>query len=248
MIQAKDKIILALDVSTKAEAIGLVEKLKEHVGLFKVGLELYSSAGPQIVKDIQDLGASVFIDLKIHDIPNTAASTGRVMTRLRCKMFTAHASGGTQMLTSLIESVKEEANILNIEPPLVLAVTLLTSIDEQILKDDLLIKDMSVQDVTKKWANLARIAGADGMICSPLETPVIRCQCGPEFKIITPGIRPEWVQKHDQKRITTPREAIQLGSDYIVVGRAITQAKDPVYAAKQIAEEIQQTEGEINVK
>lgn len=247
-MQAKDRVILALDVNTEDEAMALVEKLKGHVGAFKVGMQLFTAAGPGVVRRIQDLGGPVFVDLKFHDIPNTVASAGRVMTRLGCAMFTTHAAGGTEMLSALARGVKEEADMLGVRPPLVLAVTVLTSIDQRILENEILIGGMSVRDVAVKWASMAEVAGAGGVICSPLETPAIRAICGPEFKLVTPGIRPRWAQRNDQKRITTPGEAIKLGSDYIVVGRAITRADDPVSAARKIVEEIEQAEGERDVK
>jgi len=246
-MQAKERVILALDVNTEDEAITLVKKLREHVGLFKVGMQLYTAGGPQVVRRIQDLGGSVFVDLKFHDIPNTVASAGRVMTRLRCAMFTTHASGGTEMLRALAQAVEDEAANLGVKPPLVLAVTVLTSIVQRILEEDLLIGGMTVKDVAVEWACLAEAAGAGGVICSPLEAEEIRAVCGPEFKLVTPGIRPRWAAKNDQKRITTPGDAIKLGADYIVVGRAITGADDPVSAAMRIADEIEQAEGELSV-
>ncbi|HHX25620.1 MAG TPA: orotidine-5'-phosphate decarboxylase [Firmicutes bacterium] len=247
-MQAKERIILALDVNTEDEAMTLVEKLRGHVGLFKVGMELYTAVGPGIVRRIQGMGGSVFVDLKFHDIPNTVASAGRVMTRLGCAMFTTHAAGGTPMLSALSQAVREEAATLGVKTPLVLAVTVLTSIDQRILEDDVLIGGMSVKDVAVRWAGLAETAGVGGVICSPLEAAAIRAACGPEFKLVTPGIRPEWAARHDQRRITTPGEAVKLGADYIVVGRAITRADDPVSAARRIEEEIEQAEGELYVK
>jgi orotidine-5'-phosphate decarboxylase len=246
-VKAKDRIILALDVNTEDEAIDLVETLQGHVGVFKVGMELYTAVGPGIVKRIQDLGGSVFVDLKFHDIPNTVASAGRVMTRLGCAMFTVHAAGGGAMLSALSEAVREEAEALGVKPPLILAVTVLTSIDQQILEDDLFIKGLSVKDAAVRWARLARDSGIGGVICSPLETTAIRAACGPEFRLVTPGIRPHWAGKHDQRRVTTPGEAVRGGADYIVVGRAITRAADPVSAAKLIAEEIEEVVGERDV-
>ncbi|NLS44514.1 MAG: orotidine-5'-phosphate decarboxylase [Firmicutes bacterium] len=245
---AKDRIILALDVDTKEEALTLVEKLRGHVGLFKVGMQLFTVAGPEIVNHIRDSGGSVFIDLKFHDIPNTVSESGRTVTRLGCAMFTVHAAGGIRMLRTLAEAVKDEASVLNIKPPLVLAVTVLTSINQQILKEDLFIDGMSVQDVAVKWACLAKDAGLCGVVCSPLETAAIRAACGHEFKLVTPGIRPKWALKNDQMRVTTPAQAIKLGADYIVIGRAITRAEDPISAALKITEELEEVEGELDVK
>ena len=247
-MQAKERVILALDVDTEDEAMDLVEKLAGYVGTFKVGMQLFTVAGPQVVRRIRDLGGSVFVDLKFHDIPNTVAAAGRVMTKLGCAMFTTHASGGTEMLSALAQAVREEASTLGVEPPLVLAVTVLTSIDQRMLEEDILSRGVTVEDVAQRWARLAEAAGAGGVICSPLETTEIRKACKPGFKLVTPGIRPRWTARNDQKRITTPGEAIKLGSDYIVVGRAITRAEDPVSAAQRIVQEIEQAEGELGVK
>ena len=243
-MHAKDRVILALDVNTEEEAMTLVKKLARHVGVFKVGMELFTAVGPKMVTRIRDLGGSVFVDLKFHDIPNTVASAGRVMAKLGCAMFTVHAPGGKGMFSALTRAVREEAAALGTKPPLVLAMTVLTSIDQRTLEEDLLIRGMSIEDVSLNWAVLGRSQGADGAVCSPLETKAIREACGPDFKLVTPGIRPRWAARHDQKRITTPGEAIRLGSDYIVVGRAITQVDDPVSRAQQIVEEIEQAEGE----
>ena len=247
-MQAKERVILALDVNTEDEAMNLVETLARHVGTFKVGMQLFTAVGPQVVRRIQDLGGSVFVDLKFHDIPNTVAAAGRVMTRLGCTMFTTHAAGGTEMQRALSQAVKEEADTLGIQAPLTLAVTVLTSINQRMLEEEVLVSGMSVEEVAIRWARLAEAAGVGGVICSPLETEAIRAACGPEFKLVTPGIRPRWAARHDQKRLTTPGEAIKQGADYIVVGRAITQAEDPVSAAQRIVEEIEQAEGELGVK
>lgn len=238
-LQAKDRIILALDVDTEKDALKLAEQLSAHVGAFKVGMQLFNSAGPQIVDEIHRLGGQVFVDLKFHDIPNTVAAAGRVVTRLGCLMFNVHAAGGREMMKAVADASREEAAKLASTPPITLAVTVLTSIGQQELEDEMLIPGIPVEDVVVKWAKMARDCGISGVVCSPKEISAIRNACGPDFKIVTPGIRPLWAAANDQKRITTPRDALDLGADYMVIGRPITHAEDPVQAAKRIIEELE---------
>lgn len=238
-MQAKDRIILALDVDTKAQALNLVKELKDQVGAFKVGMQLFNSEGPAIVEEINDLGGQVFVDLKLHDIPNTVGAAGRVLTRLNALMFNLHAAGGREMMRKLAAEVADEANILAISPPLTLAVTVLTSISADDLVNDMLIKDYELTDVVVNWALMAKECNISGVVCSPREIQAIRSACGQDFKIVTPGIRPEWAVKNDQKRITTPSEAVRLGADYIVIGRPITAAENPKAAAIRIIEELE---------
>lgn len=238
-MNAYERIILALDVDTEQQALDLVEKLAPHVGAFKVGMQLFNSAGPGIVGKINDLGGKVFADLKFHDIPNTVGAAGRVMTRLNVFMFNVHAAGGKEMLQTVVKEVQNEASRLNRKPPLVIAVTVLTSIAQEQLAQELLIPDLKVEDVVVRWAQMAEQTGIDGVVCSPKEINAIRSACQPEFKIITPGIRPAWSEANDQKRITTPRAALDMGADYMVIGRPITQAPDPVAAAQRIIEELE---------
>ncbi|HBQ85530.1 MAG TPA: orotidine-5'-phosphate decarboxylase [Syntrophomonas sp.] len=238
-MNAYERIILALDVDTEQQALDLVEKLAPHVGAFKVGMQLFNSAGPGIVGKINDLGGKVFADLKFHDIPNTVGAAGRVMTRLNVFMFNVHAAGGKEMLQTVVKEVQNEASRLNRKPPLVIAVTVLTSIAQEQLAQELLIPDLKVEDVVVRWAQMAEQTGIDGVVCSPKEINAIRSACRPEFKIITPGIRPAWSEANDQKRITTPRAALDMGADYMVIGRPITKAPDPVAAAQRIIEELE---------
>jgi orotidine-5'-phosphate decarboxylase len=238
-MKASERIILALDVDTEQQALNLVEKLAPHVGAFKVGMQLFNSAGPGIVGKINDLGGKVFADLKFHDIPNTVGAAGRVMTRLNVFMFNVHAAGGKEMLQTVVKEVQNEASRLNRKPPLVIAVTVLTSIAQEQLAQELLIPDLKVEEVVVRWAQMAEQTGIDGVVCSPKEINAIRSTCPPEFKIITPGIRPAWSEANDQKRITTPRAALDMGADYMVIGRPITQAPDPVAAAQRIIEELE---------
>ncbi|MGI5879785.1 MAG: orotidine-5'-phosphate decarboxylase [Syntrophomonadaceae bacterium] len=238
-MQAKDRIILALDVDTEKQALSLVERLSPTIGVFKVGMQLYNSCGPQIVEKINQAGGKVFVDLKFHDIPNTVAAAGKVLTRLGCYMFNIHAAGGREMMSQLVKGVQEEAALKKINPPLILAVTVLTSISQSQLENDMFITDKSVEDTVVAWARMAQECGINGVVCSPQEITAIRNTCGKEFKIVTPGIRPAWSAANDQKRITTPKEALTMGADYMVIGRPITAADNPESAALRIIEELE---------
>jgi orotidine-5'-phosphate decarboxylase len=239
MMKASERIILALDVDTESEALGLVERLNGYVGAFKVGMQLFNSTGPGIVEKINDLGGKVFVDLKFHDIPNTVGAAGRVMTRLNVFMFNVHAAGGSEMMRTVVDEARKEAARSKVNTPMILAVTVLTSITQQQLENEMLISGLKVEEVVARWASLAQQAGIDGVVCSPNEITAIRQVCGPEFKIVTPGIRPAWSAANDQKRITTPRDALELGADYMVIGRPITKADDPVAAARLIIKELE---------
>lgn len=238
-MQAKERIILALDVDDRSKALELVEQLKDYVGAFKVGMQLYNSLGPDIVRDIQDRGGKVFVDLKFHDIPNTVAAAGRVMTRLQCYMFNVHAAGGKEMMERLVQDVEKEAQQFRVQAPLLLAVTVLTSLSQQQLEEELFIKGMNIEELVVQWALMAQAAGMDGVVCSPREIRPIKQACGEKFKTITPGIRPVWAAAQDQKRITTPAQALELGTDYMVIGRPIRAAADPVEAAQKIIDELE---------
>lgn len=238
-MEPKDRIILALDVDTQAEAVGLVKELGCLVGTYKIGMQLFNACGPDIVHRINDLGGRVFVDLKFHDIPNTVGAAGRVMTRLGCAMFNVHAAGGREMMKSIAREVASESQRLGAMQPLVLAVTVLTSISQQELEEDVLIKGVALSEVVKRWAQMAQESGLGGVVCSPQEISVIRQACGPDFKIVTPGIRPAWSEAGDQKRITTPRQALDRGADYMVIGRPILKAADRIEAAQKIIEELE---------
>lgn len=238
-MQARDRIVLALDVNTSQEAVALVKDLIGCIGVFKVGMQLFSSTGPDIVKRINDMGGRVFVDLKFHDIPNTVAAAGRVLTRLNCYMFNVHAAGGKEMMGRVAAEVADEASRLSVEPPLVLAVTVLTSISRLELENEMFISGITLEDLAVKWALMAKEAGLSGVVCSPQEITAIREACGQDFKIVTPGIRPAWAKKNDQKRITTPRQALDMGADFIVIGRPITEAENPREAAEKIIGELE---------
>lgn len=238
-MEARDRIVLALDVDSREKALSLVKELAGHVGVFKVGMQLFNSTGPSIVREINALGGRVFVDLKFHDIPNTVAAAGRVMTRLGCYMFNVHAAGGREMMQALVQDVRTEAQKLGTEEPLTLAVTVLTSINQDQLENDMFVKDMEVKDLVVKWALMAKESGISGVVCSPQEITAIRQACGPDFKIVTPGIRPAWSEANDQKRITTPRQALDMGADYMVIGRPIVKADSPSAAAQKIINELE---------
>ncbi len=238
---ARGKIILAIDVPSEKEALSMVEKLREHVGLFKVGLELLSSAGPEIVRRIVEAGGEVFLDGKFLDIPNTVAGASRAVTKLGVRMFNTHALGGSRMMQRAVEASAEEAAVMSRERPMVLAVTILTSIDQAAMSRDLRIPG-SVGDQVGHLARLAFSAGLDGVIASPQEARELRHDLPDTMAIVTPGVRPSWASSGDQKRITTPGEAVRNGASYLVIGRPITdpptEIGDSVSAARAISDEI----------
>lgn len=232
----KDRLIVALDVDTEAKAVNLAGLLKNDVKLFKIGLELFTSAGPAVIGKIKAMGPGVFLDLKFHDIPNTAARAVRAATRLGVFMTNVHALGGYEMMKAAAEAAADEAKKLKTEKPKILAVTILTSMDEKALKKVGL--DVNMEKQVLKLAVLAREAGLDGVVSSPAEAELIRREVGPGFLIVTPGVRPAWAAAGDQKRIATPKDAVGNGADYIVVGRPVTEAKDPAEAARKILQEM----------
>lgn len=238
--QAKEKIIVALDVPMRAQALELVAKLYNDVGAFKIGMQLYNAEGPSIVHDIQKQGGKVFIDLKLHDIPNTVAEATKVLTGLQAFIMTLHASGGKKMLAAAAQSARENVPESG-RKPLVVAVTVLTSLSQQEFTDEIGIERPIAEQVVN-WAKLAQAAGLDGVVASPQEIDVIRQACGKDFVIITPGIRPLWAAANDQSRIMTPKQAVEAGADYLVIGRPITAQPDQAKAAKRIVAEIMEAE------
>jgi orotidine-5'-phosphate decarboxylase len=232
----RDRLIVALDTDSEEKAVKLVSELKNDVSIFKVGLELFSSCGSRIVERIRQAGDSVFLDLKFHDIPNTVAKASVCATRMRPFMFNVHALGGCDMMRNSATSAREEALKLGFPPPKVLAVTVLTSMDEKALLKIGIGDNMETEVL--RLAEMAKSAGLDGVVASPSETRLIRQKLGKAFLIVTPGIRPNWAAANDQKRIATPAAAIKSGADFIVVGRPITEAKDPAEAAKAVLREM----------
>ncbi|MBP7055297.1 MAG: orotidine-5'-phosphate decarboxylase [Candidatus Omnitrophica bacterium] len=232
----KDRLIVALDVDTKSRALSLAGELKDSVGFFKIGLELFSSCGPDIVRQISGIGCKVFLDLKFHDIPTTVAKAAVSVTGLGSYMFNVHALGGYDMMKRCGDAVKTEAERLKIARPKVIAVTVLTSMDQISLEK--VGVGCDIKEEVIKLARLAKDAGLDGVVASPEEARMIRDDAGDDFIIVTPGVRPSWAAADDQRRVATPKEAVDNGASFIVVGRPITAAADPVEAAGKIIKEI----------
>jgi orotidine-5'-phosphate decarboxylase len=235
----QDKIIVALDVSTEKEALALTEKLKEHVGAFKVGLQLYNNTGPAIVRRIAEVGGKVFLDLKFHDIPNTAARAAEAVVGLGAFMFNVHASGGKKMMADTALAARVRAKQLGIAMPLLIGVTVLTSMSEEELHNEVGVY-RPLQEHVVGLAVLCQEAGLDGVVASAREIPWIREACGDDFLIVTPGIRPSWAAGNDQSRIVTPKDAVTRGADYLVIGRPLTAAADPQEAAKRLLAELEE--------
>ena len=234
----KNKIIVALDVDSEAKALALTEALQDYVGAFKVGLQLYNSVGPNIVKKIAAAGGKVFLDLKFHDIPNTTARAAEAVVGLGAFMFNVHAAGGRKMMQATAQAVKEKAAALGVPAPLIIAVTVLTSLSETELHDELGVQTPLPEQVAR-LARLTKAAGLDGVVASAREIHWISQACGNDFLIVTPGIRPAWAAGNDQVRIVTPQEALTQGADYLVVGRPLTAAPEPREAAKRLLAELQ---------
>jgi orotidine-5'-phosphate decarboxylase len=235
-ISAKDRLIVALDVPDRASALTLVEQLSGLVGMFKIGSQLFTAEGPDLVREIVRGGEKVFLDLKFHDIPNTVAGAVESAARLGVSILNVHTLGGSEMMRAAAHAVGDRG-LLWITRPAVLGVTVLTSMDKADLADVGIPSDLSAEVV--RLANLAQDSGLDGIVASPHEIRLIReCITAERFIILTPGIRPAWSSKGDQKRIATPADAIRDGADFIVIGRAITDSDNPRAAAERILEEI----------
>lgn len=235
-MNAKDKLIFALDVESLKEAEDWVLRLRDYVGIFKVGKELFTKCGPEIVEKILRCGSKVFLDLKFHDIPTTVAKAGIQAAKMGVSIFNVHALGGREMMKRVVEDVVNTCEKEKISHPLIVAVTILTSLNNEQLKELGIIKPV-VDEVTV-LARLAKDSGLDGVVCSPREISIIKNECGRNFKVITPGIRGKNSPPDDQKRTATASEAVLLGSDFIVVGRPIRNAPDPAMAARKILEEM----------
>ncbi len=233
----RERLIVALDVDDLEQAAELVRQLAGEVGMFKIGKQLFTHAGPQAVRQIQELGGEIFLDLKFHDIPNTVAKAAIEATRLGVKMFNVHASGSLEMMRLTVKEVRRVCRQQKLRKPIMLAVTVLTSLNQ----DDLqrVGVERKVADQVVRLALLTKEAGMDGVVASPHEVADIREACGRRFVIVTPGIRPSDGNRNDQQRVMTPHNAVRGGVDYIVVGRPIVEAKDPVAAARSIVAEME---------
>ena len=234
-IPAPERIIIALDVENREKALALVAQLGE-ARVFKIGLELFTAEGPALLRDVRALGKEGFLDLKLHDIPNTVGEAARVAVRHGAAMMTIHASGGVEMMARAAETTGAEAEKRGVPKPKLLGVTVLTSLKGEDLASIGMPADTAGQ--VRRLAGLARKAGLDGIVCSAQEIEIVRAEVGPDMLIVTPGIRPAWAAAQDQKRIMTPAEAVARGSDYLVVGRPVTQAPSPAEAFRAVVAEL----------
>ncbi len=232
-----DKLIVALDFATLDEAKSLLKKLEGTARMYKVGSRLFTRCGPQAVELVKESGARAFLDLKFHDIPNTVAQACEAAAEIGADMLTIHTFGGFEMMESVVKLIwgREKA-----KRPVVLGVTLLTSLNEAFLRDFIGATERTIEEEVLLLARLAQSAGLDGVVSSPQEVEAVRRQCGDEFIVVTPGVRPAGEETGDQVRVKTPGEAIAGGADYIVVGRPIIMAKDPRAAVKSILEEMEE--------
>ncbi|MEW6183727.1 MAG: orotidine-5'-phosphate decarboxylase [Bacillota bacterium] len=238
MKQNKDRLIVALDVDGWERARDLVGLLSGQVGGFKVGMRLFYRVGPEAVSYLRGKAPVVFTDLKLHDIPSTVAGGVRVLTSLGATLINVHASGGKAMMQAAREAASTEALRLGIATPKIIAVTVLTSLDEKALQDEVGISGTVAEQVVV-WARLARECRLDGVVASPQEAASVREACGPDFLIVTPGVRPDGSPLRDQRRVMTPAAAVKAGADYIVVGRPVLEAPDPLRAAQEIVDSLE---------
>lgn len=236
----KDKLIVALDVETADRALGLVNELRDVAGMFKIGSTLFTAVGPSIVKEIVGSGSRVFLDLKFHDIPHQVAGAARSAAELGVSLFTVHASGGAEMMKRAAEAVSEVADRRGIARPAVLAISVLTSVDAAILSE-IGVSD-SPAEAVMRLVKLAAASGVDGVVASPQEVANIRANVtNTNFLVVTPGIRPSQTED-DQRRVATPAAALAVGADYLVVGRPITGAADPLAAAYEIVKDMERAQ------
>ena len=237
MKRPEDRVIVALDYPRAEPALAMARLIAEQAGMLKVGLELFNSAGPEVIAGLRGLGARVFYDAKLYDIPNTVAGAAAAAARMGVTMFNVHALGGAAMMKAAKEASARAAGAARLDPPLVIGVTIVTSLDEQALRGELGIAEAMPQAVVR-LSRLAQEAGLDGVVCSAAEVGEIKRACGEEFLTVVPGIRPSVVAQDDQARAATPRAAVDAGADYLVIGRPITRAEDPRQAIAAIIREI----------
>jgi orotidine-5'-phosphate decarboxylase len=228
MTKAADKIIVALDLPTTKAALHLMAQVREQISTFKVGLQLYTAAGPELLREIVATGAKFFLDLKLHDIPNTIAHAVESATELGADMLTLHLSGGQAMIRAAVQVRGKNLSLLG--------VGVLTSATQETLHEIGIAED--IENHVLRLARLGVTAGIDGLVASPHEVKRLRSEFGTQIRIVTPGIRPSWAEPGDQKRFTTPKEALRNGADYLVIGRPITAHSNPCEAVQRILEEI----------
>ena len=236
--EIKEKIVLALDVDTTEQAKALITELKDYVGVFKIGLQMYTGNGYEIFEFMKEQNIKFFFDIKLHDIPNTVAKAAENVVRHGASFFNMHTTGGETMMRTAQEAARRTAKELGRETPTILGVTVLTSISEDNLQHELKVP-YKPNDYALHLALMAKKAGLDGVVASVWEAKKIKQVCGKDFKVLCPGIRPDWSDKNDQKRLATPSIAIKEGADYLVIGRAVTNAEDRVKAIRMIYEEIE---------
>ena len=234
---ADDRLIVALDFHSMDNVKTLVAELGDSVMYYKVGMELFYSVGSEVITYLREQGKEIFLDLKLHDIPNTAAQGLASLTKLGATMLNVHASGGYTMMKTAVENLQKQADALNISRPKLIAVTILTSMNETDWQG--LGQPMEIQEQVVRLATLAKAAGLDGVVASPREAQSIRHACGADFLIVTPGVRPIGTAVNDQSRIATPASALQNGASHLVIGRPITAAQNPREAALKIIAEME---------
>lgn len=240
-LNPEERLVVPLDVMTLKEARGLMDRLSGIVKFYKIGCTLFTSAGPEAVMEVKKRGFKVFVDLKYFDIPSVVTQAVKSLIKLNVDIFTIHTLGGFELMESVVKVLQKEPR-----KPIVLGVTILTSINEAFLRDVLGTSNVSIDEEVGRLAELARSAGLDGVVASAFEIERIKRICNDDFIVLTPGIRPKGTERFDQKRVLTPKEAIEKGADYIVVGRPIIKAEEPVKVAQKIIEEIKEGENERN--
>lgn len=237
-IPLSERLFVALDYPDAVSALAMAEKLAPLGVSYKVGMQLFYAEGMPMVRQLQRFGKTVFVDLKLHDIPNTVAGSVESLVRQGVNFLNVHTQGGPEMMQAAAQSAEKTAKAAGLPKPKVIGVTLLTSLSEQELGGFLFVDGVSVQEYVQHLALQAKKAGLDGVVCSAQEAEAIREACGPDFLLITPGIRPAGSDEQDQSRVISPAQALKNGSDYLVIGRPITGASDPLSAAQRILDEM----------
>jgi orotidine-5'-phosphate decarboxylase len=233
---ARGGILVALDTTDLAVAKGWARATRGAAAGIKLGLEFFNARGPAGVAEVAELGAPLFLDLKFHDIPNTVAGAVRAVAPLKPMILNLHASGGAAMMRAALDAARDSAARLGVAPPKLIAVTILTSLSDADLTE--VGQPAGALNQVRRLAALTKACGLDGVVCSPQEIATLRRDLGPDFLLVIPGVRPSWAAAGDQKRVMEPRQAMEAGADYLVIGRPITGAADPAEAARRIAAEI----------